>query len=177
MDAVASQLTSAFLATAREKLSGQYLPRLADCVARLAPDQLWWRGAPACNSVGNLLLHLEGNVRQWLLAGVGGLDVEPRRRDAEFAAWEGEPGAVLLERLGATLSRADAVLQQLTPADLLEPRRIQGYEVTVLEAVFHVVEHFSTHVGQVIYVTKLLRGEDLGYYAHLNAPGPRTDRP
>jgi len=178
MDAtVSAKLAAAFLAFSREKLSAQYLPRLEDCVARLTPEQLWWRGGSTCNSVGHLLLHLNGNVRQWILEGVGGLTVEPRRRAEEFTARQHEPGDVLLRRLTATLREADVILQHLSPEVLLKERQIQGHDVSVLEAVFHVVEHFSTHVGQVIFITKLLRGEDLGYYAYLDAPEPHTHKP
>jgi len=178
MDATLSaDLAAAFIAFSRAKLSTQYLPRLQDCVARLTPEQLWWRGGPTCNSVGHLLLHLNGNVRQWLLAGVGGLSIEPRRRAEEFVTPQRENGEILLHRLKETLLQADAVLLGLSPETLLERRRIQGHEVNVLEAVFHVVEHFSTHVGQVIFITKLLRGEDLGYYAYLDAPEPHRNTP
>lgn len=159
-------LAQAFLSQAREHLSEDFMPRLQKCVQELSPQQLWWRPNETCNSVGNLLLHLSGNVRQWIIAGVGG-QPDTRRRDEEFAARQGGPADQLMDHLQSTVEEACQVLQSLTAQDLLDSRRIQVYDVSVLSAVFHVVEHFSHHVGQVIYITKFLRDKDLEFYKGL----------
>ena len=99
-------------------------------------------------------MHLAGNVRQWIVGGVGGTDVT-RDRAGEFATQSGADAATLLAALDRVLDDADAVLARLTPADLAAPRSIQGRELTVLEAIYHVVEHFSLHLGQIILVAKL----------------------
>lgn len=153
----------AFIKEARWHLLRDYLPKLERCLEKLSDEQAWWRPGEGSNSVGNLLLHLEGNARQWLVSGVGGAP-DRRARDREFAAREAAPLSELLDSLRATLMEADAALQRLDPARLLERRSIQGREVTVLAAVFHAVEHFSMHTGQIILLTKMLTGRDLAFY-------------
>ncbi len=124
------------------------------------------RGSEAQNAVGNLVLHLCGNARQWILSGVAGHQYV-RERDAEFAARGGIDGADLKARLAATVDEATDAIAHLTTEDLTRHTQVQGYDVTVLEAVYHVVEHFSFHTGQIIFVTKLATTEDLGFYSHL----------
>ena len=157
------ELARLFLAEARFHLMQQYLPWLRVCISKLAPADLWWRPNEKSNSAGNLILHLCGNVRQWIIHGVGGGD-DTRDRNAEFA----ERGPIsqdeLLGRLENTLAEADRVLQTLTAGDWEQPRRIQGFDQTVLSAVFHVVEHFSYHTGQIIYLTKMRTGDDLKFW-------------
>jgi uncharacterized damage-inducible protein DinB len=153
----------AFLEEARFHLRDGYLPKIERCLERLTDEQVWWRAGESSNSVGNLLLHLEGNLRQWIVSGVGGAE-DLRVRDREFSERRGVPREELLSRLRTTLAEADDVLARLDPAKLLELRRIQSLDVTVLSAVFHVVEHFSMHTGQIILVTKLLADADLAFY-------------
>lgn len=159
-----------FVEFSRQKLFGQYWPRMRACVESVSDEQVWWRPNDACNSVGNLLLHLNGNVYQWLVASFNRLE-DGRNRPAEFAERQEMPRAALLQKLGATLDEAAAVLSRLTEADLVQTFEIQGYTVTGLDAVYQVVEHFGLHHGQIIYVTKMLRGEDLGFYRELNKTG------
>ena len=147
----------------------QNASRIQDCLGRLRDGQVWARGGDNENAVGNIVLHLCGNVRQWIISGVGGAP-DVRRRDAEFAAREGASARELAAQIGATVREATSVLEQLTDARLEERVQIQGYDVTVLEAVYHVVEHFAQHTGQTIFATKALTGNDLGYYAHLSKP-------
>jgi uncharacterized damage-inducible protein DinB len=161
-------LDQAFVRYTSNKLD-QLASRIADCLGRLNYDQIWSRGSENENSVGNLVLHLCGNVRQWIVSGVGGAP-DIRQRDAEFSARGGPEAAELSERLTGTVAEAKKVLAGLTLSRLEERRTIQNYDVTVLEAVMQVVEHFSHHTGQIIFATKLLLHEDLGYYAHLNKP-------
>jgi uncharacterized damage-inducible protein DinB len=146
----------------------QLLSRIRDCLGKLAPDEIWARGHENENAIGNLVLHLNGNVRQWIISGVGGAP-DTRVRDAEFEARGGVETAELLARLEATVHEAVVVLKRVTGARLAERVTIQKYELTVLEAIFHVVEHFSQHTGQILFATKMLTGEDLGYYKHLRA--------
>jgi uncharacterized damage-inducible protein DinB len=140
--------------------------RIEDCVKRLSDEQVWARGGENENAVGNLVLHLCGNVRQWIVSGVGG-QPDVRQRSEEFDARGGVPIPELLEKLRTTIADATSVLQGVTPERMLERVVIQNYDVTVLEAIYHVVEHFSGHTGQIIFATKMLTGSDLGYYAHL----------
>ena len=159
-----------FLEFSRRKLLEQYLPRLHGCVESLTVDQAWWRPNEASNSIGNLILHLNGNVRQWLVASFNRSE-DARDRPAEFAERQVIPPAALLERLDATMQDASVVLSRLTEADLLSTFRIQGYTVSGVQAVYQVVEHFGMHYGQILYITKLVRGENLGYYRELDKTG------
>jgi hypothetical protein len=159
-----------FLEFSRRKLLEEYGPRLQGCVASLTETQVWWRPDETSNSIGTLLLHLNGNVRQWLVASFNRV-ADTRDRPAEFAERRLIPPAELLERLGATMQDASDVLSRLTEADLLSTFNIQGYTVSGVEAVYQVVEHFGMHYGQVLYITKLLRREDLGFYRELGKTG------
>jgi uncharacterized damage-inducible protein DinB len=167
-------LESTFVTYAAEKLT-QLCARIETCAGQLTPEQIWSRQAENQNAVGNLLLHLEGNVRQWILGAVGG-EPQVRDRDREFASRGGQAAAELKGRLHSTVEKAAALIRRLPAERLSEKISVQGYDVTVLEAVFHVVEHFSGHAGQIIFATKFLTGEDLGFYAHLRsvAHGQKT---
>ncbi len=162
---MATTLEGLFLKFATGKLN-QLTSRIVDCLGRLSDEQIWARGSQNQNAVGNLVLHLCGNVRQWILSGVGGRP-DVRDRDAEFAARGNLSGADLAAHLQTTVAEAVAVIGNTTARRLAEPVRIQGYDVSVLEAIGHVIEHFAQHAGQIIFATKLLTGEDLGYYRHL----------
>lgn len=154
----------AFLALSRHFLLDDFLRKLERALALVDDDTVWWRPHPACNSIGNLLLHLAGNVRQWIVSGVGGAP-DVRRRQEEFDATGPIPREELLSRLRTAVQDAGEALR-LLPADrLLERRLIQGNDVSILEAVYHVVEHFSMHTGQILYIVKMRTGQDLGFYA------------
>jgi uncharacterized damage-inducible protein DinB len=170
MTAVEPDFSAHFLDFSRCTLLEEYWPRMRTCVESLSDEQIWWRPNEASNSIGNLLLHLNGNVRQWLVTSFNGAD-DARDRSAEFAERDVIPTATLMRQLDATLHEAEAVLSRLTQSDLLRTLQIQGYDVSGLHAVYHVVEHFGMHYGQVLYITKLLRAENLGFYRHLDATG------
>src|SRR5262245_17850635 len=159
-----------FLEHSRKRMLEQHWPRLRVCVESLNDEQIWWRPNEASNSVGNLILHLNGNVTQWLIGSFRKSE-DHRDRPAEFRERHIIPKSELLEKLGSTMKDAAAVLSSLTEPDLLATYNVQGYTVTGLDAVYQVVEHFGLHYGQIAYITKLLRGEDLGFYRELNATG------
>jgi len=170
MPATDSQLATHFLKFSRQKLLGQYWPRLQKAVESLTDEQVWWRPNPASNSIGNLILHLNGNVTQWLVDSFN-RDEDKRNRPAEFAAEGGITAAELLAKLAATMERAAQVLDRLTVEELLAPYEIQGYHVHGLDAIYQVVEHFGLHYGQIAYITKSLTERDLGFYKELNKTG------
>jgi len=148
-----SEMT-AFLDYSASKL-GELRSRIDTCLEQLNEDQVWARGKDSENAVGNLVLHLCGNVRQWIVSSIGG-QPDRRDRDAEFAARAGVSKAELRQRLHATVAEALAVIAALPERRLSERHTIQGYDVSVMEAIYHVVEHFSMHTGQVIFATKML---------------------
>jgi hypothetical protein len=138
--------------------------RLAHChgkirhrLDQLTDDQVWWRPDEAMNSIANIVLHLCGNVRQWIIAGVR-KTADTRNRPQEFAERGWTSKAVLLSRLDAVVAEADAVLAELPADQLLEPRRIQGFEETVLSALFDCLTHFAGHTQEITYITRLQLG-------------------
>lgn len=162
--------TTLFLEFSRWKLLEEYWPRLRKCVESLTDEQVWWRPNEASNSVGNLILHLNGNVRQWLVASFNRSE-DSRDRPAEFGARQLIPASALLTKLDATMREASEVLARLTESDLLATYHIQGYTVSGLRGVYQVVEHFGMHYGQIVFITKFLRGEDLRFYSELDKTG------
>ena len=161
-----------FVDRSRTLLTDSLFPRIERCLEQLSDDNVWWRANPESNSIGNLLLHLAGNARQWIISGVGGAPDE-RQRQREFDERGPMPAADALSRLRTTVEEADRVLAGITAEQLLERRTIHGCDVTVLEAIYQVVEHFSMHTGQIILLTKMWTG-DLGFYDLTNGvPRPQ----
>ena len=161
---ISEQTTSrAFIAHAAHFLVDDYLPKIERCLEKLTDKQIWWRANEESNSIGNLILHLCGNARQWIICGVGA-QPDNRDRDSEFAQRDIISRDELLTLLRTTLREVDNTLRDLDPSLLLEHRKIQGNDVEILEAIFHVTEHFSMHTGQIILLTKLLTASDLHFY-------------
>ncbi len=152
-----------FIADSRDFLSAKYLPKVEKCLEQLNDEDVWWRPNEKSNSIGNLVLHIEGNIREWIVGGVGDLPFE-RVRQQEFDERTEIPGGELIVNLRKTLKRADEVLANLDVQILTERREIQGREVTVMRAIYHVVEHFSMHAGQIFMLTKMRTGKDLQLY-------------
>ncbi len=154
-----ADIAEQFIAQSRGFLSSDYLPKLERCLEALRDEDVWWRANEGSNCIGNLLLHLDGSTRAWIM-GVAGDSPSPRDRQREFAEREQIPRAELISRLRQTLAEADEVLARLDVAALLERRQARGEEVTVLWAIYHAVEHFSMHTGQIIMLAKM-RSEGL----------------
>jgi hypothetical protein len=157
MDSSDATTGSNFLSEAREQLQSCHR-KILHCVEQLNDDQLWWRAGQDFNSIANLMLHLEGNVRQRILSHIGGQS-DTRNREREFA----ERGPIakdeLVARLDGTLREADALLAELPPERLLEPRRykrLQGeVEGTVLTLIFYTLVHLGGHTQEIVAVTRL----------------------
>jgi uncharacterized damage-inducible protein DinB len=142
---------------------GDYLPKIERCLKNLRDEQIWWRANEESNSIGNLILHLCGNAKQWIVCGVGSAP-DNRNRDSEFEQRNVIPRDELVALLRSTLADVHTTLQSVDPSTLLEFRKIQGNDVDILEAVFHVTEHFSMHTGQIIMLTKMMTSADLRFY-------------
>jgi len=140
----------------------EYLDKIEAAVEPLSEEQVWWRPNEASNSIGNLLVHLAGNLSQWVLEGLGGEPYE-RHRDAEFAARGGASKAELVARLRATVGRCRAVVAGLGADELARQRRIQGDEPDGYHALFHAVEHMSYHTGQIVLLAKV-HGARVDFY-------------
>lgn len=160
--------TSPALPQEAHRLFAEYFGKIEQCVGLLSTEQLWWRPNPQSISVGNILLHLCGNLSQWVLAGLGGAPFERHRRE-EFAAVGGQDGAALLSRLGEVVSACRDVVGDLPEEKLGQVFVIQGITRTGFGVLLHAVEHMAYHMGQVVYITKQLVGEqeEIEFYPHL----------
>lgn len=146
----------------KREVSGGYVPKMCDSLAVLSDEEIWWRANDASNSIGNLILHLCGNMRQWIISGLGGRE-DIRRRDLEFSERGPIPRTELMEKLRTTVGEASKVMGGLSAKDLVKNYRIQGYRLTGYEAALHVITHVAYHAGQIFYVTKMKRAKDLGF--------------
>jgi uncharacterized damage-inducible protein DinB len=140
----------------------KYLPRIIHCLELLNEEEIWWRPNAASNAAGNIVLHLCGNIRQWILSGLAGTK-DVRERDKEFAERGPIPREVLIGRLKDTIEEACRIIDTTPISTFFREFDIQGYHVTGATAVTWVYEHFVYHAGQIIYLTKLKRAEDLHF--------------
>jgi uncharacterized damage-inducible protein DinB len=155
-----------FIEASRVFLKDDFLPKLKLCLEDMPEQDVWWRPNEQSNSVGNLILHLCGNLKQWILNSMGGQQFE-RDRDAEFAERRPRPKAELIAGIEATVNDVCEVLGELPTSRLLERFPVQVYTASRLQATYHVVEHFSYHLGQILYIYKLRTGKDPGFYRQL----------
>jgi hypothetical protein len=146
-----------YLEAARRQMAACH-ERIEHCLGQLDDAQLWWRPRESMNSIANLLLHLCGNLRQWIVAGVGGVP-DTRDRPQEFAERGAVPKDELARRLREVVAQADGVLALVLDRQLLEPRRIQGFDMTVLSTVFDSVSHLAGHTQEIVGLTRLQLGD------------------
>ncbi len=142
-------------------------PRIERCLLELTEAEIWQRPNPASNSVGNLILHLCGNIRQYAIASLGRID-DLRKRDAEFAATGGFNKSELLEKLRQTVGEALETLRHASDEEMMRQRQVQGFQMSGIGIAVHVCEHYSYHTGQIAFWVKLLKDKDLGFYANLD---------
>lgn len=138
--------------------------RLKTCLDELDEADIWRRPNEHSNSVGNLLLHLSGNIRQWVISSLGNSE-DSRQRETEFAADGGYTKAALKEKLFSTIEEAKVIIKNVTLPEILKKRKVQGYFYSGISIILHVTEHYAYHTGQIIFWTKLLKNKDLGFYA------------
>ena len=151
-----------FIEASRVFLKQDFLRKLKHCVERMSEEDVWWRPNEQSNSVGNLILHLCGNMKEWIVKSISGEEFE-RHRDAEFAERRPRPKAELIANIEAAVGEVDRVLEQIPPTRLFERIPVQVYKSSRLQVIYHVVEHFSYHLGQILYIYKLRTGSDAGF--------------
>lgn len=157
------EVAALFLERSRHFLSFEYPVKIRGAVGPLSYESIWRRPNDDSNSIGNLLLHLAGNIRQWIVSGIGGVPGD-RDRAAEFATRDGPAGEELIELLASAVRDADAVLARLSGSELTRPVTIQGRETTIMAALYHVIEHFSMHTGQIILLAKMYSPGTVRFY-------------
>lgn len=136
---------------------------LAICMEKVPDSMFWHREQSVLNSVGNLLLHLSGNIRQYIISGLGGAP-DNRERDAEFEIAQQPGRAEVWTGFQKTVEEAQAVIREAHAADLLQKRSVQGFSFSGMGLAIHAVEHLSYHTGQIAYMAKAGTGQQLGFY-------------
>lgn len=141
-----------------DHLLNEAMRKIRHCLGQLSDDQIWQQPGPEQNSVANLVLHLAGNLQQWCVAGIQRLD-DDRDRASEFSASTGATALELQQKLERVVEDAQRVIRDLDERTLRESRCIQGFDVSVLQVLFHTVPHFVGHTHQIIQVTRLVLGD------------------
>ena len=139
------------------------LDKIQECLKLLDDTSFWYRPNAHSNSTGNLLMHLSGNIRQYMLSGLGG-EPDTRQRDLEFQVPPGGDRTAVTSEFFQVAARALEILSETSGEQLLQPKRVQGFELTGLGIILHVAEHLSYHTGQIAYLTKMQMDRDLGFY-------------
>lgn len=164
---LADQIRNRLIDDVKLRFFEESFPRIIQCLETLSVEEIWQRPNASSNSIGNLVLHLEGNIRQWLLTGVGG-QKDVRKRDEEFDERGPIMSSVLIQRIQNLCKEAELVIDQVTAEDLIQEKVVQGFPVNITSILIHLTEHLSYHTGQIAFYTKLLKDIDLGFYADLD---------
>ncbi len=143
------------------------LERVKKCFHELGEEEIWHRPNESSNSIGNLILHLSGNIGQYIVSGLGD-NPDARNRDAEFSAEGGTTKEELIRLLSDTVAKAAKIIGNQDEKQLVKIRSVQGFTLSGIGIIIHVTEHFSYHTGQIAFWTKLLKNKDLGFYAGVN---------
>ena len=162
-DRLSQTIHRALIDDVKRRIITESVPRIKKCLAQLSEEEIWYRPNENVVSVGNLILHLCGNLRQWVLSGLGG-EPDHRQRDREFDQTDPIPTEELIRQLDTLMEEVERVLHQLTPEDLVASRPVQGFAETGISILVHVTEHFSYHTGQITYYVKTRKNVDLQYY-------------
>lgn len=151
----------------RRRILEEFIPRILKCLSLLSEEDVWFRPNKESNSIGNLVLHVEGNARQWIISGLGGAKDE-RNRKIEFEEKGPLTKIQLIEKLNLLYRDIEFILNKIDLKNLITVRRVQVFDETGLAILIHAIEHFSYHTGQIAYATKMITNSQLGFYADLN---------
>ena len=160
---MSKDITRLFAAEIQRRLIDESLPRIKKCLDKLSNEEVWRRPNSNTVSIGNLILHLNGNVRQWVLSTLGGKE-DDRVRQSEFDEEGPVDRVIMIQNLEETLAAVQTILDNLTSEQLTATYLVQGFEENGISILVHVTEHFSYHVGQITYSTKSMKDTDMGYY-------------
>ncbi len=142
-------------------------PRIEKCLALLNENETWHKPNDNLNSIGNLILHLCGNITQYIIASIGG-EMDNRVRDDEFTLNGSYTKVELLAKISEVVKKACSIMETMSDKELMKVRSVQGFSYTGIAAILHVVEHYSYHTGQVAFLTKLLKNKDLQFYGNMD---------
>ncbi len=175
MDLLSLQINHAIVQESKRRMIEESVAKIKKCLHLLSEEEIWYRPNENTVSIGNLVLHLCGNVRQWILSGIGNRE-DKRTRDQEFTEKGPLPTRDLMNNLDTLMAEVEEVLDELTPQQLVIKRKVQGHDETPVGILIHVVEHFSYHTGQIVYYVKSVKNIDLGFYSGKNLNSTKNDR-
>ena len=167
MSTLPIDITQVLLQEVRRRIIEESVPRIKKCLHLLNEPQIWHRPNKQTVSIGNLVLHLMGNMQQWVLSGIDG-QPDHRHRSQEFAETGPIPTEKLIRDLDSLMVDVEQALSRITPEMLIEERDVQGFEESVMAILIHVTEHFSYHTGQITYYVKSTLNVDTQYYTGLD---------
>jgi hypothetical protein len=159
-------LTTEFTRQAIKRIN-ENTEKIRTCVDQFEEKDAWRSPNENLNSVGNLILHLCGNIRQHIISALGGVK-DTRMRDLEFSTKGGLTKEELMSKLVETIDEATGVIAKMKIEDLLMIRKSQGMLHSGVDSILHVTEHYSYHTGQIIFLTKLFKNVDMGFYAGID---------
>lgn len=161
------QITKLILEQFKQRVLEESIPRICQCLTHLSDEELWRKPNFSSNSVANLILHLIGNARQYILSGIANQE-DHRQRSVEFSTGSGYSKSQLLNLLTELSLCMEKVVERLSAQDLILKKDVQCYHMSVTAILIHVIEHFSYHTGQIVYYTKEIKNVDLAFYGHMN---------
>ncbi len=164
---LAQNITDLLVDQVIQKIGYEFIGKIKHCLSLLSEEEVWYQPNSHCNSIGVMILHLNGNVRQWVLSGACRLP-DNRNRKEEFHPKSHPYKNELMQLMDKLSSDLDKYLPKLMPPDLLELRDVQCYNETVMAMLVHATEHFSYHTGQIIYLTKLIKNVDTAFYTDMD---------
>ncbi len=164
---LSEKITQSIISDIKQRLFEESFPRIIQCLNQLDEDQIWLRKNQCSNSVGNLVLHLCGNIRQYIISGIGGRN-DIRQRDLEFSTVGPLEKKILIKKLSQLELEVLEVLNRILPSDLILVKKVQGFSLNVCSILIHVTEHLSYHTGQIAFFTKQENNVDLKFYGDLD---------
>jgi hypothetical protein len=155
-----NRLGNVALESMRSRIT-QFLPgQIRQSIQQLSDEELWWRPNQESNSVGNLILHLSGSIRNYLCRSIGGFDYT-RDRAAEFTERGPIPREQLLAIFDQMVEQATATLESFETSRFFGGTEEPDYYPNLFDQICGVLTHLSLHTGQIIYVTKMLKAGSL----------------
>ena len=142
-------------------------PRIQKCLDILSEDEVWHQPNASSNSIGNLILHLCGNIQQYAVSSLS-YNEDTRLRDLEFSTKGGFSKSQLMQKLITIIENSKAVIKNLNEEEFLKYRSVQGFNFSGIGIIIHITEHYSYHTGQIALITKIIKNKDLGFYAGIN---------
>lgn len=165
--AMNNSIKNELISITRNRLIEESTERIKQCLIQYSTKELWYSTHNNHNSIGNIVVHLLGNITQYILSGIGS-QIDNRTRDLEFSENKNLSAHKLIEQLDGLMIKVNQVLNTINDDDLLKTQRVQCFDMTTVDILIHVIEHCSYHTGQIVYYTKYLKNIDTRFYKDMN---------